>query len=457
MSELRNSIWADNPESRHAGSVRRLTTRRIFTSDQGNILLLTALCLTLVFGALALAIDVGQLYSTKRQLQTLADAAAMAGAMEIASCGGTANCTVLRNAASSALTENGASGFTTVSQCGTTSATGMVLTVNNGPCKLGGSDPNYNNKGYVEAVVKKPVTTFFAGILGIPSVTVSARSEAGGGSANYCVVVLDSSAYGALTMNGGSNLQASCGVIVDSNSSTAAIFNGGVIVKTSVLNIHGGVLNNGNNSLTPSPTAGTAVYSDPLSNLTKPTVGACGTSTAPPFYGSQSLITENSGQNWTFNPGVYCGGIQINGNATATFNPGLYIMNGAVIFNSGDTLTGSGITFYFASGSLTMNGGAHANFTAPSTGTYAGILYYQDPNDANTVILNGDSTSVWQGIFYAPKAPLTLNGGSNLAAYTGIVVDTLMDNSPNFTLGSDYSSLPGGNPLGGSSKTYLME
>lgn len=435
----------------------RVAAGRKCLSEHGNILVLTALSLTLLCGVLALAIDVGQLYATKSQLQTLADAAAMAGAMEVTSCGGTANCTALQTAASSALTENGTTSFTTVTQCGTTTKTGVILTINNGPCKLGSSDPNHSNTKYVEAVVSKPVTTFFAGALGIPSVTVSARSEAGGGSPSYCVVVLDPSASQALTMNGGSNLQASCGLIVDSSASSAAVFNSGVVVKTTILNIHGGDLNNGNNSLSPSPSTGAAVYSDPLSTLSKPTVGSCGTSTSSPYSGSQYQVTENSGQSYVFKPGVYCGGIQINGNATATFSPGTYIIKGSMTLNGGDSVSGSGVTFYFSSGSLTMNGASHANFTAPTTGTYAGILYYQDSSDSNSVILDGDSTSVWQGILYAPKAQLTLNGGSNLAAYTGIVVDTLMDNTANFTLGSDYSSLPGGNPLGGSTKTYLME
>ena len=50
-------------------------------NERGSITLLTALCLPMLLGALAIAIDIGYLYITQRQLQTLADAAAMAGAL----------------------------------------------------------------------------------------------------------------------------------------------------------------------------------------------------------------------------------------------------------------------------------------------------------------------------------------------------------------------------------------
>jgi hypothetical protein len=128
-----------------------------------------------------------------------------------------------------------------------------------------------------------------------------------------------------------------------------------------------------------------------------------------------------------------------------------------MLVNGGDTVSGNGVTFYFSSGSLTMNGSSSANFVAPTTGTYAGILIFQKPTDTNTVIVNGNSTSVWQGTLYAPGAQLLLNGGSNLAAYTIVVVNTVIVNGTDtFTLGNDYSSLPGGSPIQGPT-AVLME
>ena len=53
---------------------------KILREERGNVLVLTVLCMSMLLSFMAMAIDVGNLYYTQRQLQTLADAAAMAGA-----------------------------------------------------------------------------------------------------------------------------------------------------------------------------------------------------------------------------------------------------------------------------------------------------------------------------------------------------------------------------------------
>jgi Flp pilus assembly protein TadG len=428
-----------------------------FKEEDGNVLALTAFGLTFLIGFLALAVDTGRILFTQRQLQTFADAAALAGSYEIGTCGTTANCTTMQNAAKAALTENGATSATVVTQCGTSAATGIILQVNNGPCYMGTTDPNHGSTSYVEAVVTLPVSTLFATVLGQNSIKVQARAEAGGSTPKYCGYILSPTASNALLENGSATLNASCGLIVDSSSSSAAIFNGGDNITTTVLNIVGGDINNGSNIINPSPTTNATAVPDPLSTLATPTIGSCGTSTSSPFTGATNQALVNSGSG-TFHPGVYCGGITIN-SGSATFTAGTYIIKGAMIVNGGDTVTGSGVTFYFTSGgSLTMNGSSHAVFSAPTSGTYEGILYFQDRTDSNTLIINGDTTSSWQGVIYAPDANLTLNGGSNVAAYTDVVVNTLTQNgSVNFKMGSDYSSLADGAPIKSNTTAYLVE
>jgi Flp pilus assembly protein TadG len=425
-------------------------------AEDGSVLTLTAFGLVFLIGFLALAVDTGRILFAQRQIQTFADAAALAGALEISTCGSTSNCTAMQNAAKSALTENSATGVTLVTQCGTSSNGGIILMVNNGPCYVGSKDPNNGSKSYVEVVVSYPVTTFFATVLGKGPYTVKARAEAGGGTPAYCGYILSPSASDAFLVNGSATIDSSCGFIDDSDASPAAIFNGGDTITTSMLNIVGTDINNGSNTLTPAPTTGATAVPDPLSSLATPSIGSCGTTTGSPYTGGSNVVV-NSGSA-TFNPGVYCGGITINGSSTATFNAGTYIVEGNMIVNGGDTVSGNGVTFYFSSGSLTMNGGSHADFVAPTTGTYAGILYFQSRTDSSTVIVNGDTTSVWQGVIYAPDANLTLNGGSNLAAYTDLVVNTLTVNGGvNFTLGDNYSSLPGGSPITSNSSVSMVE
>jgi hypothetical protein len=56
----------------------------------------------------------------------------------------------------------------------------------------------------------------------------------------------------------------------------------------------------------------------------------------------------------TLNPGVYCGGMQLNvgpgnsGSANVTLNPGIYYLDGgSLTVNAGTTLTGTGVTLVF--------------------------------------------------------------------------------------------------------------
>jgi Flp pilus assembly protein TadG len=414
--------------------------------ESGQLLVLVVVCLGMLMAFMALAIDVGQLLYARRQLQTAADEAALAGALEIQQCGTTSNCTAMQTAAKSAFTENGlgSPGFAT--QCAKPSVAGLALVLNNGPCELGTADPDNNNASYVEAVVSMPQQTLFANLMGFKTITVAARSEAGLSSPQFCVDVTSPATSQALLMNSNSSLVASCGVMVDSNSGTAFLINSNATLRATAINVHGGDLINGSPSLTPStPSTGVAAMADPLTNTPAPTLGSCGATTSSPYAGSPTQVTVNGSA--TLTPGTYCGGIQANAGATIMFTPGTYVMEGNMVFNSGDTVSGSGTTFYFSVGSLTMNGSSHANLVAPTTGAYAGILIFENPSDSTSMILNGDSTSVWQGAIYLPQAQLTLNGGSNLAAYTILDVSTLIVNSGNsFTIGADYSSLPRGAP-----------
>ncbi len=412
-----------------------------YRDESGQMLVVVVLSIGLLLSFMALSFDVGQFLYVRRQLQTAADAAALAGSLEIQTCGSTHNCTAMQTAATSAMSEDGLANPTLIAQCASNSGTGLTLILNNGPCSLG-SDPNKGNTQYVEAVVSMSYPTLLARLMGIGSVKLTARAEAGGGNPPSCLDVMDATAGSALTVNGGGSITSSCGVAVNSKATPALMLNGNITASS--INVVGTVTANGGSTASPSPVTGVTAIADPFASLPAPTNPGCGTSTSSPYSGSQNNISV--GGTVVFKPGTYCGGINLNSGATATFNAGTYIFTGAVNANSSTSITGNGVTFYFTSGSLTMNSGSHANLVAPTTGTYAGVLAFQPASDTSSLIINGDSTSVWQGAIYLPKAQLTINGGANLAAYTILDVDTLMVNSA-FTLGSNYSSLPNGPPI----------
>jgi hypothetical protein len=63
-----------------------------------------------------------------------------------------------------------------------------------------------------------------------------------------------------------------------------------------------------------------------------------------------------------------------------------------------------------------MNGGATVNLTAPTSGTYAGVLFYQDRRalDSGSNKINGNSSSKFQGAIYFPSQKLWFNGTSGM-------------------------------------------
>jgi uncharacterized membrane protein len=174
---------------------------------------IAALGLIVIVGFIALAVDVGHLRYVKRQLQTAADAAALAGALEIIQCNGAAVCSAMQSAAQSSLVENGLTGSTVVINCATTVVSGLELTINNGPCSHGSQDPNSGNPNYVEILLTQPQTTYFAKVLGISSTPMTVRSEALRSDGGVCVYALDKTGSNAFVINSGATLNSTCGVI----------------------------------------------------------------------------------------------------------------------------------------------------------------------------------------------------------------------------------------------------
>jgi Flp pilus assembly protein TadG len=406
--------------------------RAALLEEDGQTIVLVAVGFVALLGAAGLAIDVGHMEVMQRQVQSAADASALAGALEITKCDGTTGCSAMTTAAKDAVTENGLTNSTLVTQCGSTAGDTLSVTVNNGPCAMGSSsaDPHYLDSQYVEAVVRKVEPTIFADLLGIPSLTISARAEATVGNDPNCLDLTGTS--GMTFQESGASLTLSCGIMINSNSTMALQADGGTISATAV-SIDGGYQNYGA-TITPTPVTGVSAVPDPLSYLQPPTVGSCDYS---------SLYSVNTGSAM-LNPGNYCGGIQLNG-GSLTLSAGTYVLGGLGLQMNGGSISGTGVTLYFTAGSAQFNGAYAVDLVAPTTGSYAGILFYQSSTDSSTVQLNGGAGSVFQGAIYAPDACVQLNG-ANVAAYTIVDAQSAQMYGGSFKLGSDYSSLPGGSP-----------
>ena len=405
--------------------------------ESGQTLVLAAVCMVVLIAILGLSIDAGVLRYQKRLMQNAADAAALAGALELVACGSTANCEAMQTAAQDALTENGLPGSTVLTNCATNSNTKLTITVNNPPCALSG-DPNKGSNNYVEVVVSQPVATVFAKIFGVNTVPIAARAESTR-SAPPCVYFLSQDSTQPSLSVTNQTIQTTCTFYLGLSYSFA-----GNASSTGSAYLVAGAASNSTGSVTPAATFNAAPLGNPLSNLSPPTHGSC-VSTNPNITSAENL-----------EPGTYCGTVTINTNATVTFAPGLYIILGSLSIN-GPTLTGSGVTFYLSQGNGYSYGNSsisnvNATLSAQTTGSLQGILFFSDPSlpagKAGLSFASWNPGSRLDGILYLPGQELfasnvTLEGNE----YFGVVADYCSMNNTTFVPGTNYTSLSGGNPF----------
>jgi hypothetical protein len=395
------------------------------TPRRGFILVTMIVSLTVLLAFLGLSIDVGYEQYMKVRMQTAADAAALGGSRELAASG-------TANLVSAAQGDAAANGFTN----GTNSVT---VTVNNPPT----SGYATANGTAVEVIISQTVPTFFMRVLGFSSGKVRARAVAQtvGGGASSCFYTLDPTMSNAFSVSNGVSVSSSCGIVIDSNSSTALTATGGAHLSAPSISLVGRYTMSNGATISPAPTTGIAAVSNPFVSLPTPSVGSC----------NNTGYTAGGGATVTLNPGVYCNGINIANNVTATFNPGTYILKGGgFTLGGGARVTGSGVTFYntygggYSYGAINFANGTNETFSAPTSGTYAGMLFFQDPtviNGAASSFAGGTNANL-TGALYFPTTSLSFSNGAS-AAYTIIVADSVSFTG-GVTINNNYASLPGG-------------
>jgi hypothetical protein len=402
-------------------------TRR--KNDSGQSIIFLAVALLVLLGFVGLAIDVGYLRVMKRKMQNAADATAIAAGAEI----------LYSDYVAAAKAASASNGFTDT-------VNGVTVTVNKPPA----SGPHAGNTNYVEAIISQNQPTYFMKAFGFNSVAMTARSVAFGSSPN-CIYALGTSSVSndTLVLSGFNFVTSSCGVIGNANlggfglswlfaPSIALVGrNDGFIVFTNT-----------------SPQTGIPVSPDPFASLPAPTVDTC---LAHP---TQTVISSGT---VTLDPGTYCGGILVIG-GQADFNPGIYVMNGGgftvtaggvnsvgvggvTIYNTG-TVAGVCTTCY---GPINVSFSGGSSLLAPTTGTYAGILLFQDRlNDqAATFAANWTfgSKPFLTGAYYLPAAQANFYFDfGDQADYTILVAKKVVWLFT-FTLNANYSTLPGGSPV----------
>jgi large repetitive protein len=278
---------------------------------------------------------------------------------------------------------------------------------------------------------------------GVYTITLTVTDKDGGSGQSTLqrtvapyILLLDRTASGALSLSGNAGLNVPGNIVIDSNSTTAVVASGNAEVESAGLKIVGKYKVSGNASLGGNVTTGAAVVADPLASLAAPTAGTL-----------RGSINLSSNRSQTIDPGVYTQ-IKVSGNAILTMRPGVYIITGGGLSVSGNAaVAGSGVTIYnagsnFPAPGISLSGNGAINLTAPTTGTYAGVLIFQARDNTRALALSGNADMEMRGIVYAPSAMLTISGNGGLSL--PMIVDSLtLSGNAASTMSADGASAAG--------------
>ncbi len=378
--------------------------RKLARSNDGGILVVAAIAAPVLIGTAGLATDVGFWYANARLAQTAADAAAMAGALEV----------VRSNGGSSQIT---AAVIADAANNGFSPGNGDTITVNYPPVsgvKAGALDA-------VEVIVTRPTARFLSSLVYAGNVNVTARAVATTNANNTCVWALNPTAPSAFRVSGASVAEFECGIYVNSNNDSALFQNGAGCLDANEIKVVGG---DSTSCASPTPVTGVSPVIDPLAAHPTPTYGVCD------YPGN---ITINGGTT-TLLPGTYCGRIKIIANAIVTFESGLYVLNGAALDIGGQaTVSGEDVSFYLTENSgmndaISVSGGATVSLDAPLGGPLPGILFYQDRNAPSNVThrFTGGANMDLEGILYFPNQAVKFAGGTSFEKeHMVLIADTV--------------------------------
>ncbi len=388
--------------------------RKFRLDEAGNIAVIFAVALPVVVGSTTAAIDVTSYNMKKSQLQAAADAAAIAGARELAVAGSTKTSI-----------EAAAKAFA-VQELGGDEAYEISVT-----------SSKDDNK--VSVNITEDWSPIVGKSLGDALTPVQSDATAGlAGATNLCVLALDAGGSGAVKLGTRAKmLGPSCAVYADSIASDGVIVDNSASIAADLVCSAGGVKYSPG-SITPEPTTDCKAIADPLASRPNPEFAGC---TFTDMRVGVGIVT--------LQPGVYCGGLEIIGPAVVTFSAGEYIIKDGPFKISGLAFArGKNIGFFLTGDNsvIDFTGGALVEFAGREAGDMAGLLFFEDRNDRagrqhriNTLI-----TKELTGTIYLPNGNLIIDPTARIgdkSAYTAIIVNQLeLREGPELVLNTNYGA-----------------
>ncbi len=385
----------------------------------GNILMLVVVSLVGLLGLTGLVIDGGTIMAERRHAQNASDAAAMAAAIDLfqGASPAAARQTALVYAARNGYPNDGKT---------------HTVVVNIPPR----SGPNAQNSNCVEVICTEKVITYFINLLRPKPAQVETRGVASwslhGGPG---IAALNFKKRKSFTVAKANLSVTGAPIYVNSSAKKdAAVASAGANVTAQAVKVVGGVKESGHGSFNPDAVTGVAPIADPLAMLPAPS------STGLPSFNAVTASSKKSNGNkpLVLKPGVYNGGIKINGDMDVIMTPGTYIMNGGGFqVETSGSLNGTNVMIYNTGSKTGEHDGDHeehgehgdgpsfggfklkvdGDFTLdpPNSGPYEGLTLFQDPRNTKSadITLKPDGQLV-AGTFYLPNARFHIGGKGNM-------------------------------------------
>lgn len=409
-----------------------MPNRDFIAARSGNIALFFAIVAPLLIVGAGAGLDASRYYGARAALQEAADAAAIAGARQffLKASDLPAAEALARHTAQAAIERQAAVSNAEVGVVGDVELARVEVTI---------------------TAIYQPVLLPDFAADGL-AMTIGAVAEARGGGAGTCIIALESSARDAVFLNTNAKITGpECAVFSNSTSSTGlSVFRNGKIA--SGFTCSSGGYSGGSTNFDPMPLSDCPPREDPLAERAAPSVGACDH--------TRKQVNDYRG---ALEPGVYCGGLVINGASEVTFKPGIFIFkDGPLHVLRTSKLSGTDVGLYFTgrNADLLFQEQSDIDLSGPVSGTMAGLLIWQekDPQAAKKFEVRSTKVHTLTGTIYLPNSTFYAAVDAPVAqssAYTAIIARKVaLDGNVELVLNGNYEEtpvpVPGGiGPAGG--------
>ena len=361
------------------------SVRKLLRDERGNALVLTAFAIPLLIGCAGLAVDTIQWVNSKRDLQGVVDAAAIAGVY--------------------GLIQNGSMEVAVDRSLAATSRLDRQRAVSATQSPEGHEEDPFAVRVRVTSASRMFFSSLF---LSQPPVVTAEATATVVETGEFCAFALASDGETGITIKPGAEVEVDCGIATNSSSRRGVVADDGTL-KAKRIAAYGGISGEGINS---SRVRSYALrQKDPLENTEPPLIPNTG---CPNVTVNPDAASLNDGR-VVLEPGCY-GNMVIKGPVFLT--DGEYILNrGSLIVGPTGEISCKACTIFLTSedpagdpgsiGKVKIDHHAKVKLVAPTQGPNAGILIYQDRHaggdqDRIENIIGGNSFSQLKGLIYLP-------------------------------------------------------